>query len=35
MKAKTTELATSHIPMLSKPKDVAMVIMDAAAKASH
>jgi pimeloyl-ACP methyl ester carboxylesterase len=35
MKAKTTELATSHVPMLSKPKDVAAVIMDAAAKAPH
>ena len=35
MKAVTTELATSHVPMLSKPKDVAAVIMDAAAKAPH
>ena len=35
MKAKTTELDTSHVPMLSKPKDVAAVIMDAAAKAPH
>src|ERR1700674_3602063 len=33
MKAATTELNTSHLPMLSKPKDVAAVIMDAAAKA--
>jgi pimeloyl-ACP methyl ester carboxylesterase len=33
MKAKTTELDTSHVPMLSKPKDVAAVIMDAAATA--
>ena len=35
MKATTTELDTSHVPMLSKPKDVAAVIMDAAAKAPH
>ena len=35
MKATTTELDTSHVPMLSKPKDVAAVIMDAAEKASH
>jgi pimeloyl-ACP methyl ester carboxylesterase len=35
MKATTTELETSHVPMLSKPKDVAAVIMDAAAKAPH
>jgi len=34
MKATTTELDTSHVPMLSKPKDVAAVIMDAAAKAA-
>src|SRR5258708_29002490 len=33
MKATTTELDTSHVPMLSKPKDVAAVIMDAAAQA--
>ena len=33
MKATTTELDTSHVPMLSKPKDVAAVIMDAAANA--
>ena len=31
MKAKTTELNTSHVAMLSKPKDVAAVIMAAAA----
>ena len=35
MKATTTELNASHVPMLSKPKEVAAVIMDAAAKASH
>ena len=35
MKATTTELNTSHVPMLSKPNDVAAVIMDAAAKAPH
>jgi pimeloyl-ACP methyl ester carboxylesterase len=35
MNATTTELETSHVPMLSKPKDVAAVIMDAAAKAPH
>ena len=35
MKATTTELDTSHVPMLSKPKDVAAVIIDAAAKAPH
>ena len=34
MKAKTTELPTSHLPMLSKPNDVAAVIMDAATKAT-
>lgn len=34
MKATTTELGTSHVPMLSQPKAVAAVIMDAAAKAS-
>ena len=33
MKATTTELDTSHVPMLSKPKEVAAVIMEAAAKA--
>ena len=35
MGAATTELATSHVPMLSKPKDVSAVIMEAAAKAPH
>jgi pimeloyl-ACP methyl ester carboxylesterase len=35
MNATTTELDTSHVPMLSKPKDVAAVILDAAAKAPH
>jgi len=34
MKATTTELATSHVPMLSKPNEVAAVIVDAATKAS-
>jgi pimeloyl-ACP methyl ester carboxylesterase len=33
MNATTTELNTSHVPMLSQPKDVAAVVMDAAAKA--
>jgi hypothetical protein len=33
--ATTTELDTSHVPMLSKPKEVLAVIMKAAAKASH
>jgi len=33
MKATTTELSTSHVAMLSQPKAVAAVIMDAAAKA--
>jgi len=33
MKATTTELRTSHVAMLSQPKAVAAVIMDAAAKA--
>lgn len=33
MKATTTELKASHVPMLSQPKAVAAVIMDAAAKA--
>jgi pimeloyl-ACP methyl ester carboxylesterase len=33
MKATTTELNTSHVPMLSQPRAVAAVIMDAAAKA--
>jgi pimeloyl-ACP methyl ester carboxylesterase len=35
IKATTTELDTSHVAMLSKPKDVSAVIMDAAAKAPH
>ena len=35
MKATTTELNTSHLPMLSQPKAVAAVIMDAAMKASE
>jgi len=35
MKATTTELNTSHVAMLSKPNDVAAVIMDAAARAPH
>ncbi len=34
-RATTTELDTSHVPMLSKPKDVSAVIMDAAANAPH
>jgi len=34
MKATTTELNTSHVPMLSQPTAVATVIMDAAAKAA-
>ena len=34
MKATTTELNTSHVPMVSQPKAVAAVIMDAAAKAT-
>jgi pimeloyl-ACP methyl ester carboxylesterase len=34
MKATTTELQASHLPMLSKPKEVAAVIIDAALKAS-
>jgi len=34
MKARTTELNTSHVGMLSQPEAVAAVIMDAAAKAS-
>jgi hypothetical protein len=33
MKAKTTELKASHVPMVSQPKAVAAVIMDAAANA--
>ncbi len=35
MKATTKELDTSHVPMLSKPKDVAAVIMEAAVKAGQ
>jgi len=35
MKATTTELNSSHVPMLSQPKAVAAVIMEAAAKAPH
>ena len=35
MKATTTELDTSHVALLSKPNDVAAVIMDAATKAPH
>jgi len=35
MNATTTELDTSHVPMLAKPKDVSTVIMEAAAKAPH
>ena len=34
MKATTKELDTSHVPMLSKPKEVAAVIMEAAASVS-
>jgi pimeloyl-ACP methyl ester carboxylesterase len=33
MKATTTELKASHVPMLSQPKAVAAVLMDAAMKA--
>jgi pimeloyl-ACP methyl ester carboxylesterase len=33
MKATTTELKASHVAMLSQPKAVAAVIMDAALKA--
>jgi pimeloyl-ACP methyl ester carboxylesterase len=35
MKATTTELDTSHVPMLSKPNEVAAVIIEAATKAPH
>ncbi|HXY54309.1 MAG TPA: alpha/beta hydrolase [Nitrospirota bacterium] len=35
MKAATTELKASHVSMLSHPKAVAAVIMEAAAKAPH
>jgi pimeloyl-ACP methyl ester carboxylesterase len=34
MKATTTELNASHVPMISQPKAVAAVIMDAATKAT-
>jgi pimeloyl-ACP methyl ester carboxylesterase len=34
MKATTTELNTSHLAMLSQPKAVAAIIMDAATKAA-
>jgi len=35
MKASTTELNASHVAMLSKPNEVAAVIIDAASKAPH
>jgi pimeloyl-ACP methyl ester carboxylesterase len=35
MKATTIELDSDHVAMMSKPKDVAKVLMDAAAKAPH
>ncbi len=35
MKAKTKELSTSHLAMLSKPKEVAGVIVEAARKAAR
>ncbi len=35
MKATTTELNASHVSMLSKPNEVAAVIIDAASKAPH
>lgn len=35
MKATTKELATSHVPMLSRPEEVAAVIVDAATKATR
>jgi hypothetical protein len=35
MKATSTELNASHVAMLSQPKAVAAVIMDAATKASE
>jgi pimeloyl-ACP methyl ester carboxylesterase len=34
IKAKTTSLASGHVPMLSRPKEVAAVIIDAANRAS-
>jgi pimeloyl-ACP methyl ester carboxylesterase len=34
MRAKVTTLASSHVPMLSHPREVAAVILDAAANAS-
>jgi pimeloyl-ACP methyl ester carboxylesterase len=33
MKAKTTELPTSHVPMLSRPAEVAKLIVEAAKNA--
>jgi hypothetical protein len=33
--ATTTTLASGHVPMLSKPKDIAAVVIDAAAKAGN
>jgi len=35
MKATTTELNASHVSMLSKPNEVAAVVIDAASKAPH
>jgi pimeloyl-ACP methyl ester carboxylesterase len=35
MNAKTTTLTSGHVPMLSKPRDVAAVIIDAAARAGN
>jgi len=35
IKATTTELDTSHVPMLSKPQDVSAVIIKAATQAPH
>jgi pimeloyl-ACP methyl ester carboxylesterase len=35
MNATTTELDSSHVPMLSRPREVARVIMDAAERAPH
>jgi hypothetical protein len=34
MKAKTLELSTSHVPMLSRPAEVAKLIIEAAKAAS-